>query len=159
MDKDELTFAITGVDSPDAQILLTELNESLVGMLGHNGTAHVCYDDFCQGKAFFLVGYDGDIPVCCAGVRGIDETTGEIKRVYARKNQKGIGTALMTALEGYARQTGYRRLVLECREGNSHAIAFYRRNGYVNCEKYPPYEEEDDAVCLEKRLGPDKKVL
>ena len=43
-------------------------------------------------------------------------------------------------------------LVLECREGNTAAIGFYRRIGYAVCEKYPPYGDEKDAVCMEKPL-------
>jgi hypothetical protein len=42
--------------------------------------------------------------------------------------------------------------VLECREGNAAAIGFYRRIGYEVCEKYPPYGDEKDAVCMEKPL-------
>ena len=148
-----LSFKQTGVEDPDAQILLKELNETLMGILGHNGTKHVCFDDFSQEKAFFLVGYDDGTPACCAGVRKLDETTGEVKRVYARKNRKGIGAALMAATENHARAAGYSRLVLECREGNPHAIEFHRKNGYTDCEKYPPYGNEADAVCLEKKLG------
>ena len=148
-----LSFNQTGVENPDAQMLLKELNETLMGILGHNGTKHVCFDDFSQEKAFFLVGYDDGAPACCAGVRKLDETTGEVKRVFARKNRKGIGAALMAAVEEQARETGYSRLVLECREGNPHAIEFYRKNGYTDCEKYPPYGNEADAVCLEKPLG------
>ena len=147
-----LSFVQTGVEAPDAQTMLRELNETLMGILGHNGTAHVCLDDFSKEKAFFLVGYDDDIPVCCAGVRRMDDRTGEIKRVYARKNRKGIGAALMKAVEELAGRTGYRRLVLECREGNPHAIAFYRKNGYTVCENYPPYDNEADGVCLDKDL-------
>ncbi len=147
-----LFFVRTQTGAPDARMLLEELNDTLTGILGHNGTAHVCLEDFSHEKAFFLVGYDEGIPVCCAGLRSLDDGTGEIKRVYARKNRKGYGTALMKALEQQAAQTGYSRLVLECREGNPQAIAFYRRNGYVLCDPYPPYDRETDAVCLEKRL-------
>ena len=148
-----LSFKKTGVDSPDAQILLKELNDSLIAILGHNGMAHVCFDDFSQGKGFFLVGYREDVPVCCAGIRGIDERTGEVKRVFARRNHIGYGAELMRALEENAQEAGFDRLVLECREGNDHAIEFYKKNGYVPCDRYPPYEEETDAVCLEKWLG------
>ena len=58
----------------------------------------------------------------------------------------------MAAVEARAAAIGYRRLVLECREGNAAAIGFYRRNGYAVCEKYPPYGDEKDAVCMEKPL-------
>ena len=146
------TFVKTDVSAPDARLLLGELNDTLIGILGHNGTAHVCLDDFNQDKALFLLGYDGDVPMCCAGIRRLDEHTGEVKRVYARPNHAGIGAALMRALEDYARDLGYRRLVLECREGNGHAIDFYLRVGYHVCAKYPPYEQEADAVCMAKDI-------
>lgn len=58
----------------------------------------------------------------------------------------------MAAVEARAAAIGYRRLVLECREGNAAAIRFYRRIGYAVCEKYPPYSDETDAVCMEKPL-------
>ena len=147
-----LDFAVSDVNGQNAQALLEELNETLISILGHNGTAHVCMDDFSRDGGFFLVGYDGGIPVCCAGVRLLSGRTGEVKRVFARRNHKGYGTALMAAVEARAAAIGYRRLVLECRESNTEAIGFYRRIGYAVCEKYPPYGDEKDAVCMEKLL-------
>ena len=147
-----LAFAVSDVNGQNARALLEELNKTLIGILGHNGTTHVCMDDFSRDGGFFLVGYDGGIPVCCAGVRLLSGRTGEVKRVFARRNHKGYGTALMAAVEARAAATGYRRLVLECREGNAAAIGFYRRIGYTVCEKYPPYGDEKDAVCMEKPL-------
>ena len=147
-----LDFAVSDVNGQNARVLLEELNETLIGILGHNGTTHVCMDDFTRDGGFFLVGYDDGIPVCCAGVRLLSGRTGEVKRVFARRNHKGYGTSLMAAVEERAAAIGYRRLVLECREGNATAIGFYRRIGYAVCEKYPPYSDEKDAVCLEKPL-------
>ena len=132
-----LLFVRTGTDSPDARMLLEELNNTLLGILGHNGTAHVCLDDFSCERAFFLVGYDGRNPVCCAGIRKLDAATGEIKRVYARKNRKGIGAALLAELEKQAQEAGYERLVLECREGNPHAIEFYKRKAILCVQNIP----------------------
>ena len=148
-----LDFRKTKVDSADAAMLMRELNERLVGILGHNGMMHVRLEDFEEDGGFFLVGYDGETPVCCAGLRRVDENTGEVKRVYARKNGSGYGAALMAAVEKLAADMGYKKLILECREGNPHAVNFYIRQGYVICEKYPPYDEEADAVCLEKIMN------
>ena len=148
----EMRFVKTDVQSSDAQMLLEELNTTLVGILGHNGQKHVCLDDFRLDRSFFVIGYDGDTPVCCAGVRRFDDTTGEVKRVFARNNHRGYGSKLMAGVETLARECGYRRLILECREGNPRAIDFYQREGYTICEKYPPYKNETDAVCLEKIL-------
>ena len=147
-----LDFAVSDVNGQNVRALLEELNETLIGILGHNGMTHVCMDDFSRDGGFFLVGYDGGIPVCCAGVRLLFGHTGEVKRVFARRNHKGYGTALMAAVETHATATGYRRLVLECRESNAAALGFYRRIGYAVCEKHPPYSDEEDAVCMEKPL-------
>ena len=97
------SFVKTDADSPDARMLLGELNDTLM-------------------------------------------------RVYARNKHAGAGAALMRAVEERARELGYVRLILECREGNAHAIGFYLRNGYALREKYPPYDSEADAVCFEKKL-------
>ena len=129
----KLVFAVSDINGQNAQALLEELNETLIGILGHNGTAHVCMDDFSRDGGFFLIGYDGGIPVCCAGVRLLSSRTGEVKRVFARRNHKGYGTALMAAVEARAAAIGYRRLELECREGNAAAIRFYRRIGNAVC--------------------------
>ena len=63
-----LLFIRTSVNSEDARTLLNELNTVLTGILGHNGMAHVCFDEFSREKGFFLVGYEVGIPVCCAGM-------------------------------------------------------------------------------------------
>ena len=42
-----LGFVVSDVNGQNAQALLEELNERLIGILGHNGTAHVCMDDLC----------------------------------------------------------------------------------------------------------------
>jgi len=143
-------FTPTGTRHPDALLLIDELNRTLIGILGHDGTRHVNLDDFEQPDSVFMVGYDDGVPVCCAGVRRLDGRSGEVKRVYARKNRKGYAEALMNELGLWAAAHGYERLVLECREQNAHALDFYRRIGYRDCEKYPPYEDEADAICMEK---------
>jgi len=146
-----LEFRETSIYSPDAQLLVGELNEVLIGIIGNNGAKHVQPDDFGKPGAVFLVGYEAGMPMCCAGIRRFDDRTGEVKRVYARKNHNGNAAALMQQLEIWAREHGCSRLILECRQINQHAISFYRKNGYSECPKYPPYEDQGDAVCLEKQ--------
>ena len=46
-----LDFAVSDVNGQNARTLLDELNGTLIGILGHNGTAHVCMDDFKIGRA------------------------------------------------------------------------------------------------------------
>ena len=45
--------------------------------------------------------------------------------------RRGIGTALMQAIERAAEASGARMIVLETQTCNENAIAFYRRNGFA----------------------------
>lgn len=79
-------------------LMIGELNAFLIRQIGNNGSKHVHLDDFSESRGVFIVGYDGTEPVCCAGIRQMDASTGEVKRVYARPNQNGNGAQLMACL-------------------------------------------------------------
>lgn len=147
-----MEFKKVDVNCDDAKILIEELNTILIGIIGNNGAKHVNLDDFYLDNSVFMIGYEGTIPMCCAGIRPFHSTAGEVKRVYARKNDKGYAYELMEKLEVWASEHGYKKLLLECREVNQHAINFYKRIGYKTCEKYTPYENQADAICMSKSL-------
>lgn len=128
------------------------MNEALKAIIGNDGTVHVNYRDFEKDRALFVIGYDGETPVCCAGLVPFDVNTAEVKRVFARRNRIGAGAQLMEELERLAKESGFEKLILECRTGNPHALEFYRKTGYAVRSKYPPYEKEEDAVCMEKSV-------
>lgn len=152
LDNETIKFIKKEPSCEDAQVLLNELNEVLIGILGHNGMMYVNFEDFSHDRAGFYVGYIDDSPICCAGIRYENDTTCEFKRVYARKNDIGLGRKLISFLENESINFGYKRIILECRDKNKHAIEFYQNNGYCICENYPPYDKEYDAVCLHKYL-------
>ena len=154
----EILFRSVPVSSPDATLLMEELNAFLLQLIGNNGTKHVQLEDFDGERSVFLVGYWENEPICCAGIRQMDTTRGEVKRVFARPNTIGAGMQLMAALEQWATTHGYQELLLECRTGNPQAIAFYRRNGYTVCENYPPYVGIADAICMLKALYRKKTI-
>jgi putative acetyltransferase len=65
--------------------------------------------------SLFLVAFDGDGAIGCGGLRPLDQTHGEIKRMFVRLSHrgKGVSTAILRALEAAARERGWERLVLE----------------------------------------------
>ncbi|WP_203730093.1 GNAT family N-acetyltransferase [Streptomyces sp. SID12501] len=88
--------------------------------------------------------YDGE-PAGSAGVRLLDATTGELKRVFLREGMRGRGGAalLVAAAEGAARALGARHLVLDTRSDLAEARALYARLGYSETAPYNdnPYAE------------------
>lgn len=102
----------------------------------------------------FLVAYDGDTPVGCGGLRALDETYGEIKRMYVAPGHRGQGvsTAILTRLEAEARALGWDRLVLETGEGQPDAMRFYEREGYARIPNFGHYLDSQISRCYGKSL-------
>jgi ribosomal protein S18 acetylase RimI-like enzyme len=72
--------------------------------------------------------------------------------MYARDQARGVGTAVLQALEAYAREARYTTLWLETRRVNHQAVQFYLRHGYQPIANYGKYKDNPAAICFEKRL-------
>jgi len=73
--------------------------------------------------------------------------------VAPTQRRQGIGSALLEWLEAVARDSGVRRIHVECRRGNDAARNFYGEHGYHEVtivRRY--YRGLDDAIALEKHL-------
>jgi GNAT superfamily N-acetyltransferase len=81
----------------------------------------------------FIVGYDGETPVCCGGVKCLDERTCEIKKMYVVPERRGTGVArkLLHALEAKARELGYRTARLDTGPKQLSARGLYEDEGYA----------------------------
>jgi ribosomal-protein-alanine N-acetyltransferase len=67
--------------------------------------------------------------------------------------RRGVGNALMDAVEGWARRRGFISLSLETAENNLTAQAFYERRGYVKYDKLDHYYHDGTAAfTMIKRL-------
>jgi GNAT superfamily N-acetyltransferase len=92
-----------------------------------------------------LVARYGGEPAGTAGVRLLDGTTAELKRVFLRESMRGKGGAalLVGAAEDAARALGAGRIVLDTRGDLVEARALYARLGYTETEPYndDPYAE------------------
>jgi GNAT superfamily N-acetyltransferase len=109
--------------------------------------------------AVFLVAYsDEDEPVGCGGLRQLNGTEGEIKRMFVRPANRGTGvsTAILDALESEARQRGWSRLLLETGSAQPDAIRFYEREGYTPIPLFGGYIGSTISLCYAKdRFGVD----
>lgn len=82
------------------------------------------------------------------------ERSGEVKRLYVRPNyrKQGIASRLLAAVEEFASENGVAKLYLDTKDDLAEAIAFYRRHGYVQCQRYNDNPQATMFMC--KRLGP-----
>jgi GNAT superfamily N-acetyltransferase len=82
----------------------------------------------------------------------------ELKRMYVVPDARGRGvaTALLSALEGAARDRGWTTLRLETGPRQPEAIALYTRAGYRPIEAFGAYTgapEAADSLFYERSLG------
>jgi len=87
--------------------------------------------------------------VGCIAIRPLDDTCGEVKRMYIRKSHRrgGIGKLLAATIVEHAWKLDYEEIKLDSLERLKGAVALYENLGFQRIE---PYCEcpEDDHVCM-----------
>ena len=73
--------------------------------------------------------------------------------VRPRFRRRGIGRALVEALERELIAEGARRLRLEVRESNAAARRLYESLGYRVVRRLPGYYGDEDGLLMEKEVG------
>jgi GNAT superfamily N-acetyltransferase len=108
--------------------------------------------DFRGPNSAWLVLYDGDEPVACAGLRELEPGIAEIKRMFVTPRARGRGYArrLLAELEGLARDAGQRRMRLFTTDMLPEAMALYASAGYAVRSAHP--QESRTEFWLEKAL-------
>jgi DNA-binding MarR family transcriptional regulator/GNAT superfamily N-acetyltransferase len=106
------------------------------------------------GGVFVVATSDGE-PVACGGVQPLEESTGEIKRMWVHPDWRGagLGSRMLRHLEDEARRLGHRRVVLDTNGTLVEAIAMYRSSEYEPVERYNdnPYAQAWFAKELRPR--------
>jgi len=104
--------------------------------------------------AFFVAFDDDGAALGCGGLRQLNEHEAEVKRMFVRTESRGSGvsTGILSRLEQYGREAGWRRLLLETGNGQPDAIRFYTREGYERIENFGHYAGVDDSLCFAKAL-------
>jgi GNAT superfamily N-acetyltransferase len=99
------------------------------------------------------VGSDGT-PLGCGGLRQLDNSSGEIKRMYVVPASRGSGVAaaVLAALEAHARARGWTHLRLETGDAQPDAVAFYTKHGYRPIPRFGHYADEPTSHCFERVL-------
>ena len=136
-----ISFRVVSADRPPAGDLLEAMIldlEPLYGRIDVPGAPTGTAADFSPPEGSFLVGFDGERPVCCGGVKRLSERLGEIKRMYVVPDARGRGVAraLLEALEREAVQIGCDHVRLDTGPRQPHARVLYESAGYRSIPDY-----------------------
>lgn len=116
-------------------------------------------EQFAPPHGAFLVAFTADgEPVGCVGWRshGDDGTLAELKRMYTAPavRGRGVGRALLAAVEDSARAHGRTRMILETGDRQPEAIALYRSCGYERIADFGYYRDAEGVLSFGRDLGP-----
>lgn len=101
-----------------------------------------------------IVVYLDGKPVGGGGIRAYDGDTVELKRIFVKEEARGhgIGTQLVAELMDWARELGYKRMILETGVLLKESCHVYKKLGFETIPNYGPYIGIKESLCMGKDL-------
>lgn len=148
-----ISFLRADSTAPDFVLLVAQLDADLAR---RDGSDHAFYSQFnkIDHINYVIIAYDRNTPVAIGAIKHLEEGIMEVKRMFTAPEFRGqsIAKRLLTLLEEWAAELGYRKCVLETGKRQPEAIALYLANGYRSIENYGQYKGVENSVCFEKLL-------
>ncbi len=140
------------ITRPMADAQQAELTARHHGSTGSGAMPDPAYFEPPDGT-FLAVFVDGE-PSGCGGVGRLDETTGELRRMYVVPEHRGtgLGRRILEALEDAARELGYETMRLETGNEAPEAMGLYTSSGYEPCPCWGPFANDPKSRCFQKQL-------
>ena len=101
-----------------------------------------------------MVVYLDGRPVGGGAIRAYEGDVVELKRMFVRDEVRGqgIGAQIVRELMDWARELGYKKMILETGVLLEEARHMYIKLGFETIAKYGPYVNMPDSVCMAKEL-------
>lgn len=155
-----LRLVSTSLSSPEARALERACSDDIMRRYGSDEPEEeLDAAPFDPPTGAFVVAFlevDGgdSMPVGCAGIRRLDDTTCELKRMYVDPDARGRGIArsLLERLEDEAVALGYTTLWLETGTEQPEAIALYESHGYEPIAGFGRYKDEPKSRSFGRPL-------
>lgn len=144
----------TATDDSDFQALIEKLDQDLWSRYPETQQFFQTFNKI-KLDARAVVAYENGEPAGCGCFRETgDGHVVEIKRMYVIEAARGRGIArqILQALEEWAKEAGKRQAVLETGINQPEAISLYKKGGYRQIDRYEPYVDREDSICMGKQL-------
>ena len=109
-----------------------------IGKSFEPGGRHASYNDIEKGFDRFWCLLDDDEVKGTVAIKRIDDTTAEMKALYLSSELRGqgLGYKLLDTAVCYAKDRGYRRVVLDSMSIYKDALNLYERYGFNHTARY-----------------------
>ncbi|WP_373397250.1 GNAT family N-acetyltransferase [Algoriphagus halophilus] len=143
----------TDSSNSNFQELVRKLDTYLARIDGEENAFYAQYNKIDLLKHAVVI-LEGEIPVACGAIKELDAESMEVKRMYTDVSARGKGYAkrILSELEKWAKEMGYKSCVLETGKRQPDAIALYQSSGYQLIPNYGQYQGVENSVCFQKML-------
>jgi putative acetyltransferase len=148
-----ITLNRTNSSNPDFRLLIPLLDSELADRYGELQSVYDRYNHIIDLNTV-IIAYRHGAPVGCGCFKQIDEHSVEIKRMYVKPAQRGLGiaSAILSKLELWAWENGFSYTLLETGDKQHEAIALYQKLGYAITANYGQYSGMESSICMRKEL-------
>ncbi len=148
-----LSFIKTNSDSSDFRSLVVSLDADLQERYGEQQSFFSQFNKL-DHIHHVIVAYENNQPVGCGAFKEYELGVAEIKRMFVLHQHRGKGIAglILTELEQWAKEEGFKRCILETATKQPEAIRVYEREGYKRIPNYGQYVGVEISLCMEKKL-------
>ncbi|GAA4976662.1 GNAT family N-acetyltransferase [Algibacter aquimarinus] len=143
----------TSSENIDFENLVNQLNSYLKIIDGDDHAFYNQYNNIDVLKNVIIV-YVNEKASGCGAFKVFDKNTVEIKRMYTcpESREKGVASKALNALENWARELGYRNIILETGKRQVEAVNFYKKMNYTLIANFGPYKGVENSLCFKKEL-------
>lgn len=143
----------TNSKNSDFHYLNTLLDEELTI---RDGEEHAFFDQYNKIDLIdHVVLAFGEAKVLgCGAFKKYDTHTAEIKRMFVLPQGRGkkVATTILSELEDWARELGYKKCILETGATFKDALGLYQKQGYKVMPNYGQYVGVKSSICFYKTL-------
>ncbi|MFM9945766.1 MAG: GNAT family N-acetyltransferase [Bacteroidia bacterium] len=141
----------TNSSNPDFKELIKYLDAYLAEKDGKDHAFYAQYNKVDTIK-HVVVAYQNNQAIACGAIKEYLSDTMEVKRMYTLPESRGqgIATLVLTELELWAAELGYKKCVLETGKKQTEAVKLYKKFGYKIIPNYGQYAGVENSFCFEK---------
>lgn len=157
----DLQFVKTNAKNKDFKALAQKLDHEMWLRYGPHQEKYNGLNYLKEEAKVILIKFEQKL-IGCGAFRALEDgKTIELKRVYVRPEYRGLGISkmLLQRLENWALQQGYRYAILETGNRQPEALGLYRNSGYVPIDRYNPYTQITESICMRKELPTNEEKV
>ena len=143
----------TTSNNKDFQWLIQQLDKELWDELNEEQATYDQYNKVPDLNTVVVV-YVNNQPAASGCFKKYNDNTVEIKRMFVEKEHrnKGLSKMVLTELEIWAMESGFKYALLETSIHFIPATTLYKNAGYKIIPNYDQYEGLEESICMKKDL-------